>query len=308
LLHALCALSGKGILSGQHNFPNHRSRDFDRVHSITGKYPAIWSSDFGFTGGEDKDSIAHRDVMIKEAKRQAAAGALICLSWHVVRPVDDEPVAPIVGFQNSIKGDLTDDQWLELTTPDTALHRRWTKYLDTAAFYLDELQKANIPVLWRPFHENNGDFFWWGGRPGPKGTQQLYREMFDYLTHVRHLNNLIWVWNQNVPGGRFADYFPGQEYIDVVSYDNYGELSEGYYESLLKIADGKPVALGEVGRPPSAEVLRTQPRWSWFITWAGMANSKFKPIYSNPYTINRGDPRLVRALLGEPLFSAASDK
>ena len=294
LLRRLCAVSGTSILSGQHNFTNERSRASDLVYSITGKHPAIWSSDFGFTSGDDKDSIVHRDLVIEEAKKQFAAGSLVCLSWHVVRPIDDEPVKPIIGFKNSVKGKLTDDQWADLITLDTPLNKRWTKYVDTAAYYLGQLQDAHIPVLWRPLHESNGSFFWWGGRPGPKGTQQLYREMFDRMTHVRHLNNLIWVWDQNVPGGRFANYFPGQQYVDVVAYDNYGRLLDRYYYSLLKLANGKPIALGEVGHPPSPEVLRSQPKWVWFVTWADMVDGRLRMIYEDSHTISRGDPRLVR--------------
>src|SRR5262245_2886092 len=60
LLKTLCAISGKGVLSGQHNFPNQRSQDSDKSAAITGKYPAVWGSDFGFTDGEDQDSILHR--------------------------------------------------------------------------------------------------------------------------------------------------------------------------------------------------------------------------------------------------------
>ena len=79
LLKTLCAVSGKGILSGQHNFPNQRSQDTDKVNALTGKFPAIWGSDFGFTDGEDKDSVLHRDLMIEEAKKQSAAGSIIYL-------------------------------------------------------------------------------------------------------------------------------------------------------------------------------------------------------------------------------------
>jgi hypothetical protein len=65
--------------------------DTDRVFAATGKYPAIWGSDFGFLDGEDKDSIVHRDLMIEEAKKQAAAGSIIYLCWHMLRPTEDEP-------------------------------------------------------------------------------------------------------------------------------------------------------------------------------------------------------------------------
>ncbi|HTX35856.1 MAG TPA: glycosyl hydrolase [Bryobacteraceae bacterium] len=301
LLKSLCALSGKGILAGQHNFPNQRNLDTDKVFGITGKYPAIWGSDFGFTDGEDKDSIIHRDLMIEEAKKQAAAGSIIYLCWHMLRPTEDEPGhagengRPSPSWRGSVQASLTDDQWQELITPDTPLHLRWEKYIDTAAGYLKQLQDAHIPVLWRPMHENNGSFFWWGGRPGPSGTAQLYRELYARMVYVHHLDNLIWVWNQNgpAPSGEFFKFFPGQQFVDVVSYDNYRELNDRYYHELLDIADGKPIALGEVGRPPSAEVLKAQPRWVWFMLWGGMVDRQadaLKTAYSDPYVIGRGDP------------------
>jgi len=291
LLKTLCAVSGKGILTGQHNYPNERNQDYDKVYALTGKYPTIWGSDFGFTDDEDKDSTLHRDLMIQEAKKQAAAGSIIYLCWHMLRPTEDEPGQPGASWRGSVQARLTDDQWQELITSDTPLHKRWEKYMDTAAEYLKQLQEAHIPVLWRPMHENNGNFFWWGGRPGPAGTAQLYREVYARLVYVHHLDNLIWVWNQNgpAPPGEFYSYFPGQQYVDVVSYDNYHELKDRYYYEMLALADGKPIALGEVGIPPSAETLKAQPRWAFFMLWAGMVDDRIKPLYTNPYYLNRGD-------------------
>jgi len=294
LLKTLCAISGKGTLTGQHNFPNQRSEDSDKVFGITGKYPAIWGSDFGFTDGEDKDSAIHRDLMIEEARKQAAAGSIIYLCWHMLRPTEDEPGKPRESWSGSVQARLTDEQWQELITPDTPLHRRWEKYMDTAAGYLKQLQDAHIPVLWRPMHENNGGFFWWGGRPGASGTAQLYREVYARMVYVHHLDNLLWVWNQNGPApvGEFFNFFPGRRYCDVVSYDNYRELSDRYYHEILDLADGKPIALGEVGRPPSSETLKAQPKWAWFMVWAGMVDrgaEALKTAYSDPYLISRGD-------------------
>ena len=301
LLKTLCAVSGKGILTGQHNFPNQRSQDTDTVNETVGKYPAIWGSDFGFLDGEDKDSIIHRDLIIEEAKKQAAAGSIIYLCWHMLRPTEDEPGKAgengrtSESWRGSVQAHLTDDQWQELITSDTPLHQRWEKYMDTAAGYLKQLQDAHIPVLWRPMHENNGNFFWWGGRPGPSGTAQLYRELYYRMVNVHHLNNLIWVWNQNGPApfAEFHQFFPGQNYVDVVSYDNYRTLDDRYYWEILDLANGKPIALGEVGQPPSADTLKAQPKWAWFMVWAGMAGrqpDRLKTAYDNPYFINRVDP------------------
>jgi hypothetical protein len=108
-------------LTGQHNFPNHLSRWSDRIYDLTGKFPAVFGSDFGFSGGEDKDSVLGRPAMIEEAKRQYRNGAVIALCWHEVRPTDDEPVT----FRDSVQGKLTDFEWNELLTlghrPEQAL-------------------------------------------------------------------------------------------------------------------------------------------------------------------------------------------
>jgi hypothetical protein len=292
LLQMLCAVSGNAILSGQHNFPNHLSQHSDATAQVVGKYPYIWGSDFGFTA-EGKDAITGRDAMIDEAKKQHAAGAVITLMWHVVRPVDNEPG----GWKESVQNKLTDFEWSELITPGTNLNKRWMAQIDTAAGYLKRLQEAKIPVLWRPYHENNGDWFWWGGRPGERGFIALYRMTYDRMVNYHHLDNLIWVWNSNAPNGKnagpYADYYPGADYVDVLATDVYGEFLQSHHDDLAALAKGKPIALGEVGRVPTPEILKAQPKWAWFMIWADFFKAS-KPedaqaLFNDPHTRNRGD-------------------
>jgi len=284
LLKMICAVSGNAVLSGHHNFPNHLSKHSDYAAEVTGKYPYIWGSDFGFAA-EGKDAITGRDAMIEEAKRQHAAGSIITLMWHVVRPVDREPN----GWKESVQNKLTDFEWSELITPGANLHRRWLAQIDTAAGYLKRLEEAKIPVLWRPYHENNGNWFWWGGRQGQNGFIALYRMTYDRLVNHHHLNNLIWVWNANAPTspkvGAYADFYPGPQYCDILAADVYGEFKQAYHDDLVALAKGKPVALGEVGRAPTPEILKAQPKWAWFMIWADL------------FRMNR--PEVVRALFAD---------
>jgi mannan endo-1,4-beta-mannosidase len=171
LLRELDSISGRATLTGQHNFPNHVSRWSDRVYDLTGKYAALFGQDFGFSSGDDKDSIKGRPAMVEEVKRQYRNGAVIALCWHAVRPTDDEPVT----FRDSVQGHLTDFEWNELLTPGSDLNVRWTAQVDVIAGYLKQLQQAGVSVLFRPYHEMNGNWFWWGGRPGPRGSAELYR-------------------------------------------------------------------------------------------------------------------------------------
>jgi beta-mannanase len=298
LLKTICGISGKFILSGQHNFPNHLSRHSDNSAKVAGKYPYVWGSDFGFTGGDDKDSIAGRPAMIEEAKRQYAAGSIITLMWHVVRPTDDEPVQAGAGWRGSVQARLNEFEWTELLTPGTDLHRRWEAYIDTAAGYLKGFQEAKIPVLWRPYHEANGNWFWWGGRKGENGFVALYRMTYDRMINTHHLDNLIWVWNSNAPtggnAGPYADFYPGPRYCDILATDVYGEFKQSYHDDLAVLANGKPIALGEVGRVPTSAILKEQPKWAWFMIWADVLRMSkvevVQELFNDSHTLSRGDP------------------
>jgi mannan endo-1,4-beta-mannosidase len=305
LLHKIDEVSGKETLSGQHNFPNSVSRYSDRVYDLTGHFPAVFGQDFGFAGGEDKDSTRGRPSMIEEAIREYRVGAVIALTWHAVRPTDDEPVT----FHDSVQGHLTDWEWQQLLTPGTDLYNRWCRQVDVIAGYLQELQNAGVPVLFRPYHEMNGNWFWWGGRPGPHGSAALYRQLYDRFVHLHHLNNLIWVWNVNSPSpnaGPINAYFPGASYADVLTMDIYQPFAQSYYDSILALATPlhKPIALAEVGAMPSLSTLAAQSHWAYFMMWAGMAETENTPeqlqtMFHAPNIVDRGDPRL-RAPLPPP--------
>jgi mannan endo-1,4-beta-mannosidase len=313
LLHDLDTITGHATISGQHNYPNTVSRYSDRVYDLTGEYPGIFGQDFGFSGGDDKDSALGRPSMIQEVIRQYRNGAVIALTWHAVRPTDDEPVT----FHDSVQGHLTDWEWHQLLTPGTDLYARWCRQVDRIAGYLKELQDAGVPVLFRPYHEMNGSWFWWGGRPGPEGSAALYRQIYDRYVHVHHLNNLVWVWNVNSPSasaGPVADYFPGAASADVLTMDIYGPFSQEFYDQMAALADPihKPIALAEVGSMPSLTTLAAQPRWAYFMMWSGMeegANSldQLQTIFHAPNIVNRGDSRLSTSLAAPTTPPAPGD-
>jgi mannan endo-1,4-beta-mannosidase len=301
LLAYFYSISGKATIAGQHNYPNVGVRWTDMAYDLTGKYPGLFGGDFGFSGGEDKDSTLSRPAMIAEAERQYHNGAVVTLTWHEVRPTDDEPVT----FKGSVQGHLTDAEWKELLTPGSPLNLRWCAQVDVIAGYLKQLQDAHVPVLFRPYHEMSGSWFWWGGRPGKDGSAALYRQIYDRFVNVHHLDNLLWVWNANAPGGSnarpFDDYFPGVQYADLITMDVYGEFKQTDYANMLALAGNKPIALGEVGGLPSPEVLETQPRWTYFMCWSEFIQEHnsldlVNAIYHDPQVLTRDDPRLALPL------------
>jgi len=310
LLQLLYDLSGKHMLTGQHNYPNIKDRNSRFAADFTGKHPAVFSIDMGHAQAGNTDSYLARPDIVQEAIRQHRMGALVSICWHAVPPTADEPITfsrqpdSDPARLTSVQGQLLDEQFRDVLTPGTALHTKWTQQVDTIAVFLKQLEEARVPVLWRPYHEMNGDWFWWGGRTGEYSTKRLWRQIFDRYVHHHKLKNLVWVWNvdrPSRPGMEHELYFPGSEYLDVVSFDVYGnDFAQSYYNGLVKLAAGKPLALAEVGNPPSLEILDRQPLWTFYVVWAGMTRNTtrtdYERLFNDPRILNLEDPAYAAAL------------
>jgi len=141
--------------------------------------------------------------------------------------------------------------------------------MDHVAGLLKRLQAARVPVLWRPFHEFSGDWFWWG-KHGPDAFKALWRLMYDRYTRVHRLDHLIWVlgWaGQNVD----AAYYPGRETVDIAGADIYvadhGNLAPMFAAVKRIVGETVPICLHENGPVPDPALLGPQADWLWFMTW-----------------------------------------
>jgi len=268
LLKYFYSISLKHTLTGQHNFPFQQEISTNAALRNSGKTPTIYGSDWGFAQAGDKDSAYSRDATVAELIKQWHAGHIIVMCWHAVRPTEDEPVT----FMGSVRQTLTDAEWNQLVTPGSDLNKHWLAQVDVIAGYLKKLQDAHVPILWRPFHEMNLDAFWWSGRRGETGTKELYRMIFDRLVNYHKLNNLIWIWNCDRPEGtdrQFVDYFPGQQYFDILTLDCYAAFNQRYYDEMNALSDGKVMAVSETGNVPPLATYQTQPKWTYYMCWAG---------------------------------------
>ncbi|MEO0900029.1 MAG: glycosyl hydrolase [Bacteroidota bacterium] len=305
LLQYLHEISGNATLSGQHCPPLLGSKRLSVVHRLTGNYPAVFGQDFGFSFPGYWDGINYRQNIVDEAIQRHRDGFIITLMWHAVPPTMDEPVS----FAEGIQSKISDKDWNEMLTPGTYLHEKWKSQVDVIAWFLKQLDYAKVPVLWRPYHEMNGGWFWWGKKKGEKGYVKLYRMMYERLTNFHKLNNLIWVYNTNefkLGVDRHDTYYPGDDVVDVVATDVYRTgYNEENYKQLKELADkgGKVMALGEVGIPPSPQLIKKQKEWTWFMIWEHPREEgpeKFDKLYKSkriyklkdlPW-VDRGDPRV----------------
>jgi mannan endo-1,4-beta-mannosidase len=152
----------------------------------------------------------------------------------------------------------------------------------------------DIPILWRPLHEGEGDWFWWGVS-GSEPLKKLYRLMYDIFVNEYHLDNLIWVWNSP----RKEDY-PGDDVVDVISRDMYPPAhvhtsQAQHYNDLIKITEAdKPVIIAETGTLPDAKAIHDEKiGWSSYMTWShGFCignefndEEELKKMYNSPYAI-----------------------
>jgi len=126
-----------------------------------------------------------------------------------------------------------------------------------------------VPVLWRPLHEAEGGWFWWGAN-GPQPFKTLWRLLYHRLTDGHHLHNLIWVF-----AGERLDWYPGDDVVDIIGVDAYpkdrGDLLVPRWKQLQNHFRGKKlIALTEFGGVP--EIPRMQVAgvwWSYFASWSG---------------------------------------
>jgi mannan endo-1,4-beta-mannosidase len=203
---SLEARPDKRLLSGQFsNFGGRANLDLlTEIHDQSGHWPAFLGVDYAGRGGVSTEEPN------KTAIEYWKEGGLVTVSTHLYDPVR---------ATNNAFGGLRDKD-VDLNTlldPGTDTHARWMHELDQVAAGLQELQNNGVVVLWRPFHEMNGDWFWWDGKD-PATFKKLWHQMFDYFTRTKGLNNLLWVYAPN-HGTNTADYYPGNGYVDLVGLD-----------------------------------------------------------------------------------------
>lgn len=162
------------------------------------------------------------------------------------------------------------------TVEGTWENKVFTEDLKNAAAYLKLLRDADIPVLWRPFHEAAGGWFWWG--KDAASFKSLWIAMFNYFK-TEGLDNLIWVWTTE---GNDSDWYPGDQYVDIVGRDIYNKETADCVSEYTSIAENygnKIVSLSECGTVGLiSEQWASGARWSWFMPWYDGTNEDGSPV------------------------------
>lgn len=250
LYNFLCDTYGNHVISDQQESTWMGSDDyeFNIIKNASGKFPALRGLDYM---GDDFAGCNRR------AKKWYDMGGIVTICWHCGSDFSGS-------HTEAMNSDLN---WSAALTEGTAEYNALIAGMDKGAKALQELQKQGIPVIWRPFHEFDGKWFWWG-KGGADNFKKLWRIMYDRYTNYWGLDNLIWSLGYcgDVNGG----WYPGDEYVDIIGSDTYVNHTESLapmYNKTAQVAN-KPVCLHENGPIPNPEKMKADgAKWLWFMTW-----------------------------------------
>ena len=243
---------GSACLTGQMESTWMGSPDYEMnyIKKHTGKLPAIRGLDFIHN---DFQGVVNRSIEWWEK------GGIPHICWHTGSDFAS-------GYNESQSHNL---DWENALTPGTPEYDQLLKAMDRAAPYLKQLQEAGVPVLWRPFHELDGGWFWWS-KGGSESFVKLWQLMYSRYTDYWGLNNLIWLLGYSGNGGNMAAWYPGDAYVDLIGADSYTPGANGHlYAEVASIApEGMPIVFHECGTIPTEEQMKADNApWLMFMVW-----------------------------------------
>jgi len=292
LMDYLNEQAGQSLLSGQQQYTH-----IIDIEQMTGKRPAIVGFDF-IEYSPTRAAHGSRSSEVEAALSWHKQGGIVSFLWHWNAPTGliDEP------GKEWWKGFYTDSVTFNLAEAlkdkTSEQYELLLSDMDVIAQQIKILQLNDVPVLFRPLHEAEGGWFWWGAS-GPEAVKELYRIMYDRFVNEHQLHNLIWVWNSVDPA-----WYPGDDVVDIVSYDSYpvaGDHSpvSSVYDALVELTGGtKYIAMMENGSIPDPDAMEAYgANWGLFITWNGHFtldgehNSKefLNYVYNHPRVITLED-------------------
>lgn len=205
------------------NVNNDGTQDFKRsdVLSCAGDYPAVVGFELGEIelGGEYSLDSVRFDYIREASLAHYNRGGIITYSWHCRNPLTGESA-----------WDVSSDQVVKSILPGGSEHEKFMGWMDTLCEWLLTLRTedgALMPVIWRPWHEHTGGWFWWGvdGLCTYEDYIALWKMTYDYMVGEKGLDNLIWTTSPDVrdtlPVEMVEASYPGDAYVDILGIDCY---------------------------------------------------------------------------------------
>lgn len=267
---------GNVCITGQMESTWMGSEDYEMnyIYKKTGKYPAIRGLDFM---NNDFAGVTRR------AKEWWNKGGIVTICWHTGPDFASS-------YNESKEKNIN---WEEAFTEGSSTYNSLIAGMDRAVPYLQQLNEAGVPVLWRPFHEFDGMWFWWG-KGGGENFVKLWQLMYERYTNVWGLNNLIWVLGYSNSGMDLENWYPGDEYVDIIGGDSYDDGANN--DLFIRVSDvaapDMPITFHECGKiPTESELKADSTNWLYFMTWHTEyltdtnSDELLKSVYTSDYFI-----------------------
>ena len=250
LLDRLDTLRQKGIMYGHQDDPMYGltweyDRDSSDVKNTCGDYPAIMGFDLGgIEMGDSKnlDSVPF-DRMTEEIIAHHQRGGIVTLSWHPRNPVTTIEGGGWAGqkFPEGTAWDVTDSTVVKKILPGGEYHAKFQAWMQRVSDFLATLKTADgqkVPVIFRPWHENSGSWFWWGEK---LCTVEEYKALWNMLQDklvADGFDNLVWSYSpgcqDNLTAERLLDRYPGDDRVQMLGLDGYQWVPEGKDEFIAR--------------------------------------------------------------------------
>ena len=204
--------------------------DRSDVKDVTGYYPLVMGFDLGdieHGASENLDGVPF-GLIRKAALQHIARGGIVTLSWH--------PDNILTGGD---AWDVSSDQVVKSVLPGGEKHTEFMEWLRRGADFVESL--GDVAVIFRPWHENTGSWFWWGAKLCT--TQEfieLFRMTWVYFVKDRGLTNLVWCyspdgWASDIEG--YMERYPGDEFVDLLGLDTYAYTEYESKESAVRFME-----------------------------------------------------------------------
>lgn len=275
LFEFLKSIYGKKVLSGQQYLQKEELED-EVYMRYAGKLPAVRGYDLLDMDRNIGGSQITGGSQIERAVKWGKKGAIITLCWHWYAPDDIQNPENCDWSFYSMKTDYkhrTSFDLLKAVEEGNPEYAFIISRIDKAANILKQLENEDIPVLWRPLHEANGGWFWWGGYNTERiqAYKKLWYIIFDRLENYHKLTNLIWVWN-----GQNKDLAVNPNTYDIAGEDIYSPLPHDHSSQKEKFIEvgsythNKLLTLSECGYIPHPDnLIKDKVKWLWWLPWWG---------------------------------------
>lgn len=259
---------GRKVISGAMAYVNWNTNEAKWVSYHTGHTPALTCFDLIQATLSDewaKDTYSSYAVY----EDWWAHNGIIAGMWHHMVP--REEATETTSHNSTYKPTETTFVSANALVPGTWENAIYTRDIDRAAELLKGFRDRNIPILWRPYHEASGGWFWWGTDAAAEKAMWLY--MWDRFVNYHGLNNLIWVWTTQ---GYDSEWYPGDQYVDMIARDIYSKTEGSSFGKYFVYDKGqhpnKMLALAECGRNNKNlatinEQWEAGAKWSYFMPW-----------------------------------------